>query len=343
MHSVVGQPMSLSVVVNEPHINSCHGIDQHCEISCAHSPKPTARNTFIIRRPPIRKHHHRRCNSSTDATTSIESDSQYLKYGQDFMLECYDSKQKPLMLYSSPQSPFGGATTKATSSSSAQCDYVFKVHGEMKQSVGLALLKGRNFNDPDDHTSIPSNFFHWRMFHINPEIRYETIGANIPVSFWKRIDRHSIFDNEKFEIFERLRFPFENEEISRIYLMMKMWNFLFWCFVHSVHCLLLVRIEKGNIHSSKNKNSWPNDRNFPFSSHSYSMLGARPSHAAQLTSNDWSLNIMNFISFLLPVIWRRELWVGIIVRIIWVCRCILLHFSSILLVIFLSTPNTQID
>jgi hypothetical protein len=188
----VGSPMTLSVVVNEPNINSCQEIDQHCVLSCAYSPtKPTARNTFIIRRPFIRKHRHRRCNSSTDDTmVNIESDSQYLKYGQDFMLECYDSKQKPLMLYSSPQSPFGGA---ATSASSAQYDYVFKVHGEMKQSVGLALLKERNFNDQhsklfyDDDTTIPSNFFHWKMFHINPEIRYETIGANIPVCLFSLI------------------------------------------------------------------------------------------------------------------------------------------------------------
>lgn len=90
------------------------------------------------------------------------------------MLECYDSKQKPLMLYSSPKSPFDHS------------DYVFKVHGEMKQSVGLALQKANtvdeNFTDGHiTNTSIPSKFFHWCLYHINPEVRYETIGENIPV------------------------------------------------------------------------------------------------------------------------------------------------------------------
>jgi hypothetical protein len=109
-----------------------------------------------------------------------EADSQYLKYGQDFMLECYESKQRPLLLYSSPQNPFGWSCAASASSTSAHSDYVFKVHGEMKQSVGLALLKGQHSID-DDRSSIPSSFFHWRMYHINPDMRYETIGENIPV------------------------------------------------------------------------------------------------------------------------------------------------------------------
>lgn len=157
-------PIALSVVVNEPHINRCQEIDEHCEMSCAHTLRPTARNTFIIRRSTMAS--HRRCNKRTSMTAA---DSQYLKYGQDFMLECCESKHRPLLLYSSPQSPFGGA-----SSASAHSDYVFKVHGEMKQSVGLALLKGQQH--------VPASFFIWRMYHINPDVRYETIGENIPVS-----------------------------------------------------------------------------------------------------------------------------------------------------------------
>lgn len=127
------------------------------------------------------RHRQRQQSSTNEATNSKitrdkSSDCQYLKYGQDFMLECYDSKQKPLMLYSSPKSPF----------ISGHSDYVFKSHGEMKQSIGLALQKANATDETStsEHVtdaSIPSKYFHWRMYHINPEVRYETIGENIPV------------------------------------------------------------------------------------------------------------------------------------------------------------------
>lgn len=85
------------------------------------------------------------------------------------MLECYEAKQKPLMLYSSPKSPFAHEHS----------DYVFKANGEMKQSVRLALEKFADGRIMDDAT--PSKFFHWRLFHTDPEMRYETMGENIPV------------------------------------------------------------------------------------------------------------------------------------------------------------------
>lgn len=183
IHSTLDRPLALSVVVNEPHINRCQEIDQHCAVTCASSASgPTARNSFIIRKanPTVRQNQHR-CNANEAANSKItadeSSDCQYsLKYGQEFMFECYDSKQSPLMLYSSPKSPL----------EAGHSDYVFKTHGEMKQSVGLALHKAHvdgerltNAHITDD--SVPSNFFHWRLFHINPDIRYETIGENVPV------------------------------------------------------------------------------------------------------------------------------------------------------------------
>lgn len=172
-------PLALSVVVNEPHINRCQEIDQHCDITCGPSPRPTVRSSFRIRKPPI-GHQQRRwqCNANQAANSEItadinSSDCQHLKYGQDFMLECYDSKQKPLMVYSSPKSPFACNSH----------DYVFKANGEMKQSVGLALQKAGEKADDGRITdgSMPSKYFHWRIYHIDPEQRYETIGANIPV------------------------------------------------------------------------------------------------------------------------------------------------------------------
>lgn len=173
-------PLALSVVVNEPHINRCQEIDQHCDITCAPSPGPTVRNTFIFRKPPTRHQTRQRqqcnineaTNSEITVTTDSVSDCQYLKYGQDFSLECYESRQKPLMLYSSPKNPF----------SHHNSDYAFKANGEMKQSVGLALQKanlaGEKFTDGP---SIPFKYFDWRLYHINPEMRFETIGENIPV------------------------------------------------------------------------------------------------------------------------------------------------------------------
>ena len=194
IHSTLKGPLALSVVANEPHINRCQEIDQHCAITCAPSSRPTARNTFIIRKSSMR-HQRQQCRTNeaanSEITTDKSSDCQYLKYGQDFMLECYDSKQKPLMLYSSPKSPF----------TSSDSDYVFKVHGEMKQSVGLAL---QNANDVGEKftnghitdASIPSKFFHWQLYHINPEIRYEMIGENIPVRYDNIISFIMVFVGE---------------------------------------------------------------------------------------------------------------------------------------------------
>lgn len=172
IHSTMNRPLALSVCVNEPHINFCQGIDQRCDITCAPSPRPVVRNTFIIRKPPTTmRQHQRQCNINEPATDS-SSDCQHLKYGQDFTLECYESVVKPLMLYSSPKSPFSGSS-----------EFVFKVHGEMKQSVGLALQRANSDGEKPttDNTAIPLKFFHWRFYHINPDFRYETMGENIPV------------------------------------------------------------------------------------------------------------------------------------------------------------------
>lgn len=166
IHSTMNKPLALSVVVNEPHINFCQGIDQRCDITCAPTSRPTVRSTFIIRKPISMQRHRRQCNGRT----AVDDSEKSLKYGQDFMLECYESVEKPLMLYSSPQSPF-----------SSHSEFLFKTHGETKQSVGLALQKASDACGDVDASTIPSKFFHWRFYHINPDLRYETTGENIPV------------------------------------------------------------------------------------------------------------------------------------------------------------------
>lgn len=82
-------------------------------------------------------------------------------------------------------------------------------HGELKQSVGLALQKA-NFNSgetsDDRHfaQSIPSSFFHWRFLHVNPDVRYETIGENIPVRIRKtKMQGCKIFELVNTAIYER--------------------------------------------------------------------------------------------------------------------------------------------
>ncbi|CRK96161.1 CLUMA_CG009590, isoform A [Clunio marinus] len=181
IHSTTnGVPWALSVVVNEPHINRCQEIDQHCEITCAPSPQPAVRNTFIIRKPLTQQQRQNNVNDATNTKITADnvSDYNYLKYGQDFMLQCYEFKQPEtsLMLYSSSKNPIAHN----------QAEFVFKMNGEMKQSVRLAMQRAnfnaKNFSDEYfTNDTIPSKYFHWRLYHAHPEMRYETIGENIPV------------------------------------------------------------------------------------------------------------------------------------------------------------------
>lgn len=163
------EPLTLSVVVNEPYINRCHEIDEHCGLSCAPSTRAIARNSFVVRRA-IDRHALDKSSQSSTAT-------EFLKYGQDIILECYgtDKQQRPILVYSMPRNPFA----------SDQCcdnNVVFKANGQAKQFVGLALQKLANNEMPtSSDASIPVAFFHWRFYHINPEIRFETMGENIPV------------------------------------------------------------------------------------------------------------------------------------------------------------------
>ena len=185
------EPLALSVVANEQHINECQEIDQQCELSCAPSSELIARNAFVIRHPinQPQKSQHDAFFKSSAANCNLQSSVEYLKYGQDFVLECYaankQQRNKPLLVYSMPKNPFASSTSN---------NVAFKSNGEMKQFVGLALQKshisadnGMSMTNIKHHAltstdeSIPTAFFHWRIHHANPEMRYEMIGENIPV------------------------------------------------------------------------------------------------------------------------------------------------------------------
>ena len=189
------EPLALSVVANEPNINECQEIDQQCGLSCAPSPQLIARNAFVIRHPinQQQKSQHDAFFRTTAANFNLQSSVEYLKYGQDFVLECYaankQQKHQPLLVYSMPKNPFA---------SSMSNNVAFKSNGEMKQFVGLALQKSHISGDngksmanrkhdalTSANESIPTAFFHWRFQHANPEMRYEMIGENIPVCIYE--------------------------------------------------------------------------------------------------------------------------------------------------------------
>jgi hypothetical protein len=173
-------PMALSVssTILEPHINCCQGIDKNSTITCGSSKHPCIRNSFIIRLPAQQHDHHQH---------QTINNSQYLKYGQVFQLECSgnsnSSDNKPLLLYSSTKSPL-----------EPNPNYLFKANGEIKQSVAIGSpLQQPSTNNVINVESPAPSFCLWRCFHINPDERYESIGQFIPVCI--KMDINTLFEH----------------------------------------------------------------------------------------------------------------------------------------------------
>lgn len=184
--SGLDEPLALSIVANEPHIHKSQVMDQHCELTCAPAARLISRNAFVIRR--LINHQPNR--------TNLQLTVEYLKYGQDLMLECHAANQhsEPLLVYSMPKNPF---------ISNASNSVAYKSNGELKQFVGLALQKsnigcnnGKSMVNMGHHDltsmseSIPNAFFYWRFQHENPEIRYEMIGEKIPVCIIDQLEMY---------------------------------------------------------------------------------------------------------------------------------------------------------
>ncbi|KAL7048039.1 hypothetical protein ACKWTF_003193 [Chironomus riparius] len=199
------EPLALSVVANEPNINECQEIDQQCGLSCAPSPQLITRNAFVIRHPinQQQQSQHDAFFRSSVANCNSQSSVEYLKYGQDFVLECYmtnkQQRNHSFLVYSMPKNPFA---------SSMFNNVGFKSNGEMKQFVGLALQKSHISADngmpmtnikhhalTSTNESIPTAFFHWRIHHANPEMRYEMIGENIPINAKVIVEHRSTRNN----------------------------------------------------------------------------------------------------------------------------------------------------
>lgn len=79
---------ALSVVINELVVRHSQKVDESCELTIAPSVRPCVRNSFRI--------------VGCDKT---ERSDELLKYGQHFRLECVETGDDPLLLYSAQKSP----------------------------------------------------------------------------------------------------------------------------------------------------------------------------------------------------------------------------------------------
>lgn len=148
-------PLALSVVVNDQKINECQYINEDCDISIAPSYKACIRNSFKI--------------CSADAQNR---ERQFLKYGQDFYLECLETDGLPLILYSSP---------KNVGTLDGGSNYTFKTHGEVHQTLGLTKRFHNCFEFAEMKVPESPSYCRWKCLHIQPNIRPETEGDSVPV------------------------------------------------------------------------------------------------------------------------------------------------------------------
>jgi len=103
---------ALSVVINEHAIRSSQTINENCELTVAPSERPCVRNSFRI-------------------VSGDEQDrtGERLKYGQRFRLECVESPDDPILLYSAPK--LSNLSQSITTSFNSQ------KHGEVNLPLGL--------------------------------------------------------------------------------------------------------------------------------------------------------------------------------------------------------------
>lgn len=107
-----GVQPALSVAVNEHVVRHSQKIDDKCEMNIAPSVKPCVRNSFRI--------------VSSDEK---EHTNELLKYGQNFRLECVETSDEPLLLYSAQKTP--GLTNMVKST------FISRKHGELNLVLGL--------------------------------------------------------------------------------------------------------------------------------------------------------------------------------------------------------------
>ncbi|KAH8355103.1 hypothetical protein KR093_005481 [Drosophila rubida] len=142
---------ALSVVINEHAIRSSQTINEDCELTVAPSERPCVRNSFRI-------------------VSGDEQDrtGERLKYGQRFRLECVESPDDPILLYSAP---------KLTNlSQSISTSFNSQKYGELNLPLGLVHRSKIMCPDGD----IPKAFTNWFCMHVDPNKRFESEGETLP-------------------------------------------------------------------------------------------------------------------------------------------------------------------
>lgn len=163
---------ALSVVVNEHVVRHSQKISEDCELTIAPSVKPCVRNSFRI--------------ISSD---NKDRENELLKYGQQFRLECVETNDDPLLLYSAQKSADLTSMISSTFSS--------RKYGELNLKLGLCLKRvSSNFmkigfsrelfdfyvlQNCGPGKVIPSAYTNWFCQHIDHNQRFETDGTPLPV------------------------------------------------------------------------------------------------------------------------------------------------------------------
>lgn len=107
---------ALSVIINERVVRHSQKINDECELTIAPSVKPCVRNSFRII-----------SGDEKDRTNEL------LKYGQPFRLECVETQDEPLLLFSTPKS--------ADLSTIIHTTFESRKFGEINLPLGLCLKK----------------------------------------------------------------------------------------------------------------------------------------------------------------------------------------------------------
>ncbi|KAL7738349.1 hypothetical protein ACLKA6_006670 [Drosophila palustris] len=141
----------LSVVINEHAIRSSQTINEDCELTVAPSDHPCVRNSFRI--------------VSGDEQ---DRDGERLKYGQRFRLECVESHDDPILLYSAPK--------LSNLSQSISTSFNSQKFGEVNLPLGLVHRSKIMCPDGD----IPKAFTNWFCMHVDPNKRFESEGETLP-------------------------------------------------------------------------------------------------------------------------------------------------------------------
>ncbi|EDW72030.1 uncharacterized protein Dwil_GK10655 [Drosophila willistoni] len=141
---------ALSVLINERVVRSSQSINDDCELSVAPSGRPCVRNSFRII-----------SGDDTDRT------GEHIKFGQRFRLECLETENDPIWLYSAPK--------QCNLFQSISTTFNSHKHGEL--NLPLGLVHRSKCGCPGD---VPKAYTNWFCINRDPLKRFETDGMPLP-------------------------------------------------------------------------------------------------------------------------------------------------------------------